>query len=163
MSKILAYSGYMAPEYALHGQFSVKSDIFSFGVLILEIVSGLKNSGIRHGENVEGLLSFVSFLFSLLHLYYCQKYDLEGYVFLIINIEMGWSVNLIPNLTESAIDQILAGMEKLEGGDSYKYCRSINIKQQFTKWNDEMHPYWFTLCSRKFSWQTNHVFCCIDA
>ena len=32
-------SGYMSPEYAEHGQYSIKSDVFSFGVLILEIVS----------------------------------------------------------------------------------------------------------------------------
>ena len=32
-------SGYMSPEYAKHGQYSIKSDVFSFGVLILEIVS----------------------------------------------------------------------------------------------------------------------------
>lgn len=50
----------MAPEYVMHGQFSVKSDVFSFGVLVLEIVSSQKNSGIRHGTNVEDLLSFVS-------------------------------------------------------------------------------------------------------
>ena len=56
-------SGYMAPEYAMHGQFSVKSNVFSFGVLILEIVSGHKNSGICHGENIEDLLSFVSLPF----------------------------------------------------------------------------------------------------
>ncbi|KAK7280220.1 hypothetical protein RJT34_25282 [Clitoria ternatea] len=50
--------GYMAPEYAMHGQFSVKSDVFSFGVLVLEILSGRKNHGIRHEENIEYLLSF---------------------------------------------------------------------------------------------------------
>ena len=50
----------MAPEYLMHGQFSIKSDIFSFGVLVLEIITGHKNSDIRHGENVEDLLSFVS-------------------------------------------------------------------------------------------------------
>ncbi|KAK2974802.1 hypothetical protein RJ640_005586 [Escallonia rubra] len=48
----------MAPEYAMHGQFSVKSDVFSFGVLVLEIVSGQKNSCFRIGENVEDLLSY---------------------------------------------------------------------------------------------------------
>lgn len=37
------YSGYMSPEYAMEGHFSVKSDVFSFGVLLLEIVSGRKN------------------------------------------------------------------------------------------------------------------------
>lgn len=50
----------MAPEYAMHGQFSVKSDVFSFGVLVLEILSGQKNTCFRNGESVEDLLSFVS-------------------------------------------------------------------------------------------------------
>jgi hypothetical protein len=36
-------SGYMSPEYAVHGQFSIKSDVFRFGVLVLEILSGKKN------------------------------------------------------------------------------------------------------------------------
>ena len=53
-------SGYMSPEYAMHGQFSVKSDVFSFGVLVLEIISGRKNSSFRNGENIEDLLSYVS-------------------------------------------------------------------------------------------------------
>ena len=38
------YSGYMSPEYAMEGAFSVKSDTYSFGVPLLEIVSGLKIS-----------------------------------------------------------------------------------------------------------------------
>lgn len=51
----------MAPEYAMHGQFSIKSDVFSFGVLLLEIVSGQKNSSFnRNGEDVEDLLTYVS-------------------------------------------------------------------------------------------------------
>ncbi|KAG8386578.1 hypothetical protein BUALT_Bualt03G0162900 [Buddleja alternifolia] len=33
-------SGYMSPEYAINGVFSMKTDIFSFGVLLLEIVTG---------------------------------------------------------------------------------------------------------------------------
>ncbi|XP_020209151.1 putative receptor-like protein kinase At4g00960 [Cajanus cajan] len=57
-NRIVGTYGYMAPEYAMHGQFSVKSDVFSFGVLVLEIVSGQKNSGIRDGESVEDLLCF---------------------------------------------------------------------------------------------------------
>lgn len=59
----ISCSGYMAPEYARRGQFSVKSDVFSFGVLILEIISGQKNSSFKNaenGENVEYMLSFVS-------------------------------------------------------------------------------------------------------
>ena len=59
---ILICSGYMAPEYAMFGQFSIKSDVFSFGVLILEIVSGQKITSFRNGENVEYLLNYVSTL-----------------------------------------------------------------------------------------------------
>ncbi|EOY28559.1 Cysteine-rich RLK 29, putative [Theobroma cacao] len=57
-SRIVGTYGYMAPEYAMHGQFSVKSDVFSFGVLLLEILCGQKNSAFRVGENVEDLLSY---------------------------------------------------------------------------------------------------------
>ena len=50
----------MASEYVMFGQFSIKSDIFSFGVLILEIVSGQKITSFHNGENVEYLLNYVS-------------------------------------------------------------------------------------------------------
>ncbi|KAL7212068.1 hypothetical protein ACSBR2_014852 [Camellia fascicularis] len=56
--RIVGTYGYMAPEYVMHDQFSVKSDVFSFGVLILEIVSGQKNNCFRNGENVENLLCY---------------------------------------------------------------------------------------------------------
>ncbi|KAL4628565.1 hypothetical protein ACB092_05G248500 [Castanea dentata] len=58
-SRIVGTYGYMAPEYAMHRQFSIKSDVFSFGVLILEIVSGQRNNCFRNGEDVEDLLSNV--------------------------------------------------------------------------------------------------------
>ncbi|CAM8912017.1 unnamed protein product [Rhodiola kirilowii] len=45
----------MAPEYAMDGFFSVKSDVFSFGILVLEIVSGKKNRGFYY-ENHDNLL-----------------------------------------------------------------------------------------------------------
>ncbi|CAL1397722.1 unnamed protein product [Linum trigynum] len=56
-SRIVGTYGYMAPEYAMHGQFSVKSDVFSFGVLVLEIVSGHKSSYV-HRDSMENLLSY---------------------------------------------------------------------------------------------------------
>ncbi|KAM4101962.1 hypothetical protein ACB094_05G186100 [Castanea mollissima] len=57
-SRIVGTYGYMTPEYAMHGQISVKSDVFSFGVLVLEIVSRQRNNCFRNGENVEDLLSY---------------------------------------------------------------------------------------------------------
>ncbi|KAA3477885.1 Cysteine-rich RLK 29 [Gossypium australe] len=57
-SRIVGTYGYMAPEYAMHGQFSVKSDVFSFGVLILEIVTGRRNNCFNDRDNIEDLLSY---------------------------------------------------------------------------------------------------------
>ncbi|KAK7327995.1 hypothetical protein VNO77_22089 [Canavalia gladiata] len=51
-------SGYMAPEYAMEGFFSEKSDVFSFGVLLLEIVSGRRNSSFYNDEHSLSLLGF---------------------------------------------------------------------------------------------------------
>lgn len=57
-NRIVGTYGYMAPEYAMLGQFSVKSDVFSFGVVVLEIITGQKNN-FRNGENREYLPSYV--------------------------------------------------------------------------------------------------------
>uniref|UniRef100_A0ACD5XWG3 Uncharacterized protein n=1 Tax=Avena sativa TaxID=4498 RepID=A0ACD5XWG3_AVESA len=43
-TRVAGTNGYMAPEYLMHGHLSAKADVFSFGVLVLEIVSGRKNS-----------------------------------------------------------------------------------------------------------------------
>ncbi|CDP20441.1 unnamed protein product [Coffea canephora] len=57
--KVVGTYGYMSPEYAIEGLFSVKSDVFSFGVIILEIVSGKRNtSGFYRSEEVLSLLGY---------------------------------------------------------------------------------------------------------
>ncbi|KAK6929069.1 Serine-threonine/tyrosine-protein kinase, catalytic domain [Dillenia turbinata] len=48
----------MSPEYAMEGQFSIKSDVFSFGVLILEIVSGRKNTSFYHIDCPVNLIGY---------------------------------------------------------------------------------------------------------
>ncbi|GJZ48852.1 G-type lectin S-receptor-like serine/threonine-protein kinase [Tanacetum coccineum] len=55
---LLLGSGYMSPEYAMEGTFSIKSDIFSFGVLILEIVSGRRNSSFIHLDRTFNLIEY---------------------------------------------------------------------------------------------------------
>ncbi|KAK3430693.1 hypothetical protein EUGRSUZ_E02444 [Eucalyptus grandis] len=63
-NRVVGTYGYMAPEYAMQGLFSVKSDVFSFGVLLLEIVSGRKNNGFHLQEQGESLLTFAWKLWS---------------------------------------------------------------------------------------------------
>ncbi|XP_044453084.1 receptor-like serine/threonine-protein kinase SD1-7 [Triticum aestivum] len=57
-SRVVGTHGYMAPEYASEGQFSIKSDVFSFGVLLLEIISGKRNNGFHQTGNSGNLLGY---------------------------------------------------------------------------------------------------------
>ncbi|XP_022734147.1 G-type lectin S-receptor-like serine/threonine-protein kinase At4g27290 isoform X2 [Durio zibethinus] len=54
--RVVGTYGYMPPEYAIDGLFSVKSDIFSFGVLLLEILSEKRNRGFHHSDHHLNLL-----------------------------------------------------------------------------------------------------------
>ncbi|KAM7500876.1 hypothetical protein LguiA_025290 [Lonicera macranthoides] len=49
--RVIGTYGYMSPEYAMSGHFSVKSDVFSFGVIVLEIISGQKNWLFHHPDH----------------------------------------------------------------------------------------------------------------
>ncbi|KAJ4827874.1 hypothetical protein Tsubulata_036229 [Turnera subulata] len=55
-NRVVGTYGYMSPEYAIHGIFSIKSDVFSLGVLLLEILSGKKNRGFSHPDHHHSLL-----------------------------------------------------------------------------------------------------------
>ncbi|ERN02726.1 cysteine-rich receptor-like protein kinase 2 [Amborella trichopoda] len=49
--------GYMAPEYIAHGHLTEKADVYSFGVLLLEIVSGKQNNRSKSVEYMDSLLT----------------------------------------------------------------------------------------------------------
>ncbi|KAL5730649.1 hypothetical protein ACHQM5_003447 [Ranunculus cassubicifolius] len=54
--RVIGTRGYMSPEYAVDGRFSVKSDVFSFGVIVLEIISGKRNRAFSHPDHDLNLL-----------------------------------------------------------------------------------------------------------
>ncbi|KAL6906272.1 hypothetical protein ACP4OV_003873 [Aristida adscensionis] len=60
--RVVGTYGYMAPEYASEGLFSVKSDVFSFGVLVLEILSGKRNSG---GDQYGDFINLIGYAWQL--------------------------------------------------------------------------------------------------
>ncbi|KAI9127776.1 hypothetical protein K1719_000769 [Acacia pycnantha] len=57
-TRIVGTYGYISPEYAMHGYFSIKSDVFSFGVMMLEIISGRKNYCSYDSCRIDDLLSY---------------------------------------------------------------------------------------------------------
>lgn len=56
----------MSPEYALEGLFSIKSDVFAFGVVLLEIISGRRNMEFFEDVN---LIGYVGSKVSLINTY----------------------------------------------------------------------------------------------
>ncbi|XP_061337224.1 G-type lectin S-receptor-like serine/threonine-protein kinase At4g27290 [Gastrolobium bilobum] len=56
-SRVIGTYGYMAPEYAIDGIFSIKSDVFSFGILLLEVLSGKKNKGFSYSNHTYNLIA----------------------------------------------------------------------------------------------------------
>ncbi|XP_056159722.1 cysteine-rich receptor-like protein kinase 5 [Syzygium oleosum] len=58
-NRFIGTYGYMSPEYAMYGQFSVKSDVFSFGVLMLEIITGKTSQYSYISDHDAGVLDYV--------------------------------------------------------------------------------------------------------
>lgn len=50
----------MSPEYAMEGRYSTKSDVFSFGVLLLEIIAGKRNTDYCKERASTNLIGYVS-------------------------------------------------------------------------------------------------------
>ncbi|KAI5386376.1 hypothetical protein KIW84_072775 [Lathyrus oleraceus] len=57
--RVVGTYGYMAPEYAMAGRYSTKSDVFSYGVLLLEIIAGQRNTHYETGRASPNLIGHV--------------------------------------------------------------------------------------------------------
>ncbi|CAI9275606.1 unnamed protein product [Lactuca saligna] len=58
-TRVVGTYGYMSPEYVLDGLFSIKSDVSSFGVVVLEIIRGKRNNGYYHKQEAFSLISHI--------------------------------------------------------------------------------------------------------
>ncbi|XP_070678950.1 G-type lectin S-receptor-like serine/threonine-protein kinase At1g11410 isoform X2 [Malus domestica] len=63
-NRVVGTYGYMSPEYVVFGRYSTKSDVFSFGVILLEIASGKKNSSCYQEDHFVNLIGHVWQLWS---------------------------------------------------------------------------------------------------
>ncbi|CAI8593297.1 unnamed protein product [Vicia faba] len=61
-TRIAGTYGYMAPEYAMHGYLTDKADVYSFGIVALEVVSGRNNTLHRAKEEAFYLLDWAHLL-----------------------------------------------------------------------------------------------------
>ncbi|CAF1919576.1 putative cysteine-rich receptor-like protein kinase 39 isoform X1 [Brassica napus] len=96
--RIAGTRGYMAPEYLNHGKISAKSDVYSFGVMLLEMISGERNSSFEG----EGLAAFVSFCpeFSFIFKPLCT--ECKTYIFFV----QAWK-RWVEGKPETVIDPLL--------------------------------------------------------
>ncbi|CAL5344628.1 unnamed protein product [Camellia sinensis] len=59
IAKIVGTYGYMAPEFAMEGLYSIKSDVFSFGVLSIEIITGMRNANFHLTKCAPSLIAYM--------------------------------------------------------------------------------------------------------
>ena len=60
-SRVMGTYGYCAPEYQKTGQLTVKSDIYSFGVVFLELITGRRTIDTARRKDEQNLVTWVSF------------------------------------------------------------------------------------------------------
>ncbi|XVF04408.1 hypothetical protein REPUB_Repub05bG0079900 [Reevesia pubescens] len=76
-TRIAGTIGYMAPEYAMRGYLTDKADVYSFGIVLLEIVSGKSNTNYRPKEEFVYLLDWMLCKYAIVHSLanFYAKYD----------------------------------------------------------------------------------------
>ncbi|KAJ0456168.1 putative protein kinase RLK-Pelle-DLSV family [Helianthus annuus] len=78
-TKLAGTTGYLAPEYVLGGQLTLKADVYSFGVLVLETISGKSSSLSSWGTTQKVLLEWAWELYQEGKLLELVDHDLKTY------------------------------------------------------------------------------------
>ena len=115
---LLKFSGYMSLEYTMEWRFSKKSDVFSFGVLLLEILSGRRNSRFYYDKQSVSLLGHVTHPYLIpLFFYYLQCLFLQSLMlrvfFLCLQAWKLWKADNIGALIDPMISEPCYEMEIL--------------------------------------------------
>lgn len=72
-SRVMGTYGYCAPEYQRTGQLTVKSDIYSFGVVLLELITGRRAIDTTRNNAEQTLVSWVNSPFLPIYLFYIES------------------------------------------------------------------------------------------
>lgn len=64
-NKLENFCSYLAPEYFQHGKISDKTDVYAFGVVLLELITGRKPIEARRPSGEENLVVWVSVILLL--------------------------------------------------------------------------------------------------
>ena len=65
-TRVMGTYGYCAPEYAMSGKLTLKSDIYSFGVVLLELITGRKAMDFTRRPGDQNLVSWVNIVYFLI-------------------------------------------------------------------------------------------------
>lgn len=120
----------MSPEYALEGLFSIKSDVFSLGVVILEIITGRRNTGFYQSKEASNLLGYVSY-YSEAKNTSSSLFQSVGLIFIILN------------------DHHITGMEFLERRTGTTFAGSFIARIMQPERGNEVHKRWTVMRARR--------------
>ncbi|RWW59042.1 hypothetical protein BHE74_00034062 [Ensete ventricosum] len=138
---LFEFSGYMPPEYAMNGIFSTKFDVFSFGVIVLEIVSGRRTARFSDSESSSNLLRYVSVFYEL------------WLMSLLLLLELTLRIRLCNSTELGAVER------RQELGFDGQFIRQSRVRRRGL----EVHQRRASVCSRERGRSTNHVRCGVDA
>lgn len=145
LNLVFYFRGYLAPEYAIRGQLTRKADIYSFGVLLIEIVSGRSNTNVRLPVADQYILETVclsyflfcvqvSFNFLKWTVLCCIMVSIDQLLFKLLFLQQTWELYERNELVQ-LVDISLNG-----GFDPVEACKILKIALLCTQDTPKLRP-----------------------